>query len=136
MAHCGFSHPVCSRKLLISCIRRWHRRRQGRESDAAMDSSRPQVVNLAVEGFERRLVEEIAGVRVEMARSEGRLREDIAKQGAALQTEIVQQAAAVRQEIARDRFELMKWSFLFWVGQVFAVVGLVGVMLRAIGPVR
>ena len=62
-------------------------------------------------------------MRVEMARSEARVREGIAQQGAAL-----------RQEMAVNRFELLKWSFLFWVGQVFAVVGLVGVMLRAFSP--
>ena len=83
------------------------------------------IVNLAVERFERRLVEEIAGLRVEIAR-----------QGAELRTEMAQQTALLRQEIAQNRFQLLKWSFLFWVGQVVAVVGLVGVMLRAVGPAR
>jgi len=95
------------------------------------------VVNLAVERFERRLVEEIAGVRVEMARSEARLLEEITRQCATLRQEIGQQGqetarlgAELRQETAANRFELLKWSFLFWIGQVVAVVGLVGVMLR------
>ncbi len=88
------------------------------------------VVSLAVERFERRLVEEIAGVRVEMARSEARLREVIAEQGATLRVEMAQLAAAIRQEMALNRLEVLKWAFVFWVGQVIAVVGLVGVMLR------
>jgi hypothetical protein len=88
------------------------------------------VVSLAVERFERRLVEEIAGVRVEMARSEARLREVIAGQGATLRVEMAQLAAAIRQEMALNRLEVLKWAFVFWVGQVIAVVGLVGVMLR------
>jgi hypothetical protein len=44
--------------------------------------------------------------------------------------------ATIRQEMATNRFELLKWSFLFWIGQVLAIVGLVGAMLRALGPVR
>ena len=35
--------------------------------------------------------------------------------------------AALRQEMADQRFELLKWAFLFWVGQFFAVAGLVAV---------
>ena len=49
---------------------------------------------------------------------------------------LIHQGTLIRQDIATNRFELLKWSFLFWVGQVIAVVGLVGVMLRAIGPGR
>jgi hypothetical protein len=109
--------------------------------NAAQAEWTANVVKLAVERFERRLVEEIAGVRVEMARSEARLREEIARQGATLRQEIGQQGVTLgqetarlgvelRQEMAVNRFELLKWSFLFWIGQVVAVVGLVGVMLR------
>jgi len=90
------------------------------------------VVNLSVERFERRLVEEIATVRVEMARSEVSVREEIAQQGAKLREALAQQGAALRVEIATNRFELLKWSFLFWVGQVIAMAA----MLRAFGPAR
>jgi hypothetical protein len=112
------------------------------------------VINRSVERFEQRLVVELAGVRTEMARCEARLREEIAgvrvemargearlhgeisQTGAMLREEMAQQGAMIRQEVATNRFELLKWSFLFWVGQVIAVVGLVGVMLRAVGPGR
>ena len=108
------------------------------------------VISRSVERFEQRLVGELAGVRTEMARGEARLREEIASvrvemargearlhgeighTGAMLREEM----ALMRQEMATSRFELLKWSFLFCVGQVIAVVGLVGVMLRAIGPGR
>jgi hypothetical protein len=38
--------------------------------------------------------------------------------------------AALRKEMADQRFELLKWAFLFWVGQFFAVAGLVAVLIR------
>jgi hypothetical protein len=32
--------------------------------------------------------------------------------------------------MATGRIELFKWCFLFWIGQVLAIGGLMGVMLR------
>ena len=114
-----------------------------------------EIVNLAVERFERRLVEEISGLRVEMARGHATLREELARevgtlreavaqqgaslrqalaeQGASLREALAQQGAALRVEIATNRFELLKWSFLFWVGQVLAIGGVMAAMLRVFG---
>ena len=36
----------------------------------------------------------------------------------------------LRAEMASSRVELFKWCFLFWIGQVLAIGGLMGVMLR------
>lgn len=72
-----------------------------------------EVLNLAVERFERRLTEEISRLRVEIAQAH-----------ASLQT-------SLRQDIAAVRVELLKWSFLFWVGQVAAMAGLLAFMLPA-----
>ena len=36
--------------------------------------------------------------------------------------------AAVRVEIARVRADLLKWSFVFWVGAVGAIAALAGVL--------
>jgi hypothetical protein len=61
--------------------------------------------------FERRLTEEIGALRLEM----------------------YQGFAAIRQELATTRVELLKWSFLFWMGQVAAIAGLLAYMLPAAG---
>jgi hypothetical protein len=115
--------------------------------DTARAEWTADVVNLSLERFERRLVEELAGLQIEMAQQSATLREKLAQQGAALRGEIAAVRtdlksdmqggfATIRQEMATNRFELLKWSFLFWIGQVLAIVGLVGAMLRALGPVR
>ena len=57
--------------------------------------------------FERRLTEEVCSLRVEMH----------------------QGFAALRTEMATTRIELLKWSFLFWVGQLGAVAALLSYML-------
>ena len=67
-----------------------------------------QVLTVAADRFERRLTEEISAVRVELA----------------------QGLAGVREEIATTRVETLRWSFLFWVGQVAAMAGLLAFMLR------
>jgi hypothetical protein len=148
--------------------------------DTARAEWTAEVMSLSLERFERRLVEDLAGLRIEMAGSQATLREDLAQQSATLREELAHQSATlreklaqqsatlqeklaqqgatlrgeiaavridlkrdmqegfatVRQEMATNRFELLKWSFLFWIGQVLAIVGLVGAMLRALGPVR
>jgi hypothetical protein len=40
---------------------------------------------------------------------------------------------SLRQEIATTRVEMLKWSFLFWIGQVAAMAGLLAVMFRIAG---
>ena len=60
--------------------------------------------------FDRRLVEETSGLRVQIAQSESTLRGDI----------------------AAGRVEFIKWSFLFWVGQVLAVTGILTILLRVL----
>jgi hypothetical protein len=67
------------------------------------------VMNHCAERFERRLVEEVSRLRVEMA----------------------QGFSGIRQEMAAGRFELLKWSFAFWIGQLVAVAGIVGMLISS-----
>jgi hypothetical protein len=40
--------------------------------------------------------------------------------------------AKLRLEMAELRFELLKWSFLFWIGQLAAVTAILTLMLRGV----
>lgn len=104
--------------------------------DTARAEWSAEVVSLSLERFERRLVEELAGLRIEMAQQGASLRVEIAAVRTELKSDMQEGFALIRQEMATNRFELLKWSFLFWIGQVLAIVGLVGAMLRALGPAR
>src|SRR5258706_616271 len=66
------------------------------------------VLEKTAERFERRLVEETSKLRVDMAQ----LRTDL------------------HGEIVSSRFELIKWNFVFWIGQVVALAGVISPMLR------
>ena len=80
-----------------------------------LDSDRREwsehVLSVAADRFERRLTEEISDFREEIR--EG-LHDGL---------------TSVRQEIATTRVEMLTWSFLFWIGQVAAMVGLLAYML-------
>jgi hypothetical protein len=81
-----------------------------------LDSDRKEwsehVLSVASDRFERRLTDEISGLREEIR--EG-LHDGL---------------ASVRQELATTRVEMLKWSFLFWIGQIGAIAGLLAFMLR------
>lgn len=55
------------------------------------------VLNLAAERFERRLVDEVSKLRI---------------------------------ELAKDRFEILKWMFVFWIGQLAAVSAIMSFLLH------
>jgi hypothetical protein len=60
-----------------------------------------QVLATATDRFERRMAEEFA-----------RFRQDVV------------------QELSTTRLDMLKWSFVFWVGQVAAIAALLSFMLR------
>src|SRR5687767_11079484 len=94
------------------------------------DEAREAVVLASAERFERRLVEEIAGVRVQIAQVESGLRQEMAQLGATFRAETGEIRAGLREDMAAVRVDLFKWSFIFWIGQVVAITGIVGVMLQ------
>ena len=80
--------------------------------DATQEEWIDEVMTIAVDRFERRLTSEISTVRVDVSRELSALRVDVTR------------------DISALRVELLKWSFLFWVGQVATMAGLLALMLR------
>jgi hypothetical protein len=123
------------------------------ESERAEWSER--VLRVAADRFERRLAEQIAGVRVELSavRADivrelheglGSIRQELAtvrvevrQELATVRVEMRQELATARVEmhqlLATSRVETLRWSFLFWVGQVAAMAGLLALMFRLTG---
>ena len=124
--------------------------------DRAFDEQRDSMIASCADRFERRVVEEISGLRVQGANSESTLRQamgkleaglrqdtskleaglrqDMGKLEVNLRQDMMRMESGLRQEIATNRVELLKWSFLFWVGQVLAITAIIGVMLRLYHP--
>ena len=138
---------------------------------------REDVINAGSERFERRLVEEVSAIRVQVAQTESSIRQDLFRLDATIHQDLARMDSAIRQDMTRmgaelreamasmdsairqdmtrmgaelreamasmrtdlldrmssDRFDLLKWAFLFWIGQVAAIATMVGIMLRSAG---
>ena len=70
-----------------------------------------RVLSIAADRFECRLVAEISALRRELLQ------------------ELHAGLAEIRKELADTRVELLRWSFVFWIGQLAAVAAIVGLML-------
>ena len=73
------------------------------------------VLTTASDRFERRLTQEAALIRQDMQRS--------------LQDGL----GAIRADLANARVEMLRWSFVFWIGQVAAVAAVFAFIVRATG---
>ena len=87
---------------------------------------------VAAERFDKRLTEEIGALRVDLAKEFGSARVEMAKVLAAVRGEMAKEFAAVRSEMGGLRFDLVKWCFVFWIGQVATMTAIVGFLLRTI----
>ena len=119
------------------------------------------VINVVGDRFERRLVEETSTLRLEMSQGFAAIRQEIAagtadlrqeiaaaigsvrqemaaamgsirQEMAGLRQEMAAGTAGLRQEMADQKFDILKWAFLFWVGQFFAVASLMAVLIRVL----
>ena len=72
------------------------------------------VLGVAADKFERRLGQEVSALRLEVRNA---LHDGL---------------TAVRQELSTTRVEMLRWSFVFWVGQVAAIAALLEFMLRGV----
>lgn len=43
---------------------------------------------------------------------------------------LIDETAKLRVELARDRFEVLKWMFVFWIGQLAAMSAIMSFLLR------
>ena len=91
-----------------------------------------RVLTLAEERFDRRLTEVVASIHGEIAQLEVRLRDEIAQLEVRLRAEIGQLEIRFHKELHEGFSAMLKWSFLFWIGQVAVMSGLLTFMLRGV----
>jgi hypothetical protein len=74
---------------------------------------------------------EMHALRGDMTKLECTLRSDMGRMESGLRADMVKLESGLRGDISRLETTLLKWSFLFWIGQVIAMSGIMGVLLRA-----
>ncbi|KDA52890.1 hypothetical protein EG19_09320 [Thermoanaerobaculum aquaticum] len=77
------------------------------------ESSSQQALALAEEGFARRLAETEMRFERRLAEELGAVNERLT----ALDKRLTEEVAKVRTELADVRADILKWMFLFWIGQ-------------------
>lgn len=90
------------------------------------------VLTLATERFEGRLAIVAAELRGEMASLESGLRQEIAAGDTALRVALIDGLSQIRREMSDMRVDVLRWSFLFWLGQVAATATMLAMLLRAL----
>jgi hypothetical protein len=103
------------------------------------------VVTTAMDHFDRRLTADVSALRVDFTREMSTLRQDVTHEISTLRQDVTHEISTLRQDVTREistlrqdvtrdvsgvRVELLKWSFLFWIGQVAAMAGLLAFMLE------
>jgi len=164
--HGDFHACASSKGTMASSVCRGGRERLGPEGTAGLVDLfhhahrdwTTEVLGLVGDRFERRLIEEasairremtagfaalrgdmtegFAAVRGEMRAESAALRREMSEGLAAVRVEMAQGATVIRQEMAALRFDILKWAFLFWIGQFFAMASLVALLIRFLQPGR
>lgn len=92
------------------------------EAFAGLRTELHHEIRQEVGGLRRDFHQEIGGLRHDFQQAFGNLRQEVGS--------LRQEVGGLRQDQLASRFELVKWSFVFWVGQVVAIAGIFGLMLR------
>ena len=103
---------------------------------AVDERAREDSLRLLEERFERRLSEEIGKVneritsleeRLERRLSQeiGRVNERVTEEAGKLRAEMHDEIGRLRVEMGGLRAELIKWMFIFWIGQIAVLGGLI-----------
>ncbi|MFQ5859197.1 MAG: LA_3696 family protein [Anaerolineae bacterium] len=90
--------------------------------------SRLRVEDIA--GLRRELADMRAELLQEVAESMAQLRQEMAESMAQLRQEMAENNAQLRQEMAGYRADLVRWMFIFWVGQVGAILAILFVFFK------
>ena len=108
------------------------------QSEAAVRNEISQVEGrqATIGQLEGRLGHEIGQVegrlRHEMGQLEVRLRGEVGHVDGRLRQDLSQMELRIIREIGNSRFDLLKWTFAFWIGQVVAMSAIMAAMLRIV----
>ena len=90
----------------------------------AQKETQNNVIKFVEEKFEKRLSEELAKVRVELTERIEGVRTDLIERIEGVRTELKSEIEALKTNDEKVKSELIKWMFIFWVGQIGAILGI------------
>jgi preprotein translocase subunit SecD len=103
----------------------------------AGENNRQSVIEVAEERFEQRLAEEMSKVREEMSKLRvelsgemSKLRVELSGETSKLRVELSGETSKLRAEMHDLRANLVQWMFLFWIGQIGVLTGILFAFFR------
>src|SRR3989442_380854 len=126
----------CAEHVMTLCGERFERRLVEETSKLRVEMAqqgaalRTEIAQLGG-GLRQEMAQLGGNLRQEMAQLGGDLRQEMAQLGSGLRQEMARQRVDLRDEIATGRVELLKWAFVFWVGQLVSVSVVVGLLIRS-----
>lgn len=103
--------------------------------NSAHTDQRNEILTFVEEKFERHLSEEFAKLETKisntkaalenrMSEIEAGLKSQISENKAGFESQISETKGALESKISETKAELIKWMFIFWVGQVGVLIGI------------
>jgi len=100
------------------------------ELSDAFEEEKNDMLAITSERFEQRLIAVSAELRAEIGHSQSELRQEMTKMDAGIRVALTDGLSKIRAEMTDMRVDTLRWSFLFWLGQVAATGTLLAFMLR------
>ena len=83
-----------------------------------------EILEFVEEKFERRLSEEISDLKVTFMEKISETKEELKALVSETRVELTRLVSDSRSENAKAKADLIKWMFIFWVGQVSVILGI------------
>ncbi len=96
----------------------------------AGENTKQSVIEVAEERFERRLAEELGKLRAEIAEEMSKLRVELSGETSKLRAELSGETSKLRAEMHDLRANLIQWMFVFWIGQIGVLTGILFAFFR------
>ena len=90
----------------------------------SLSEQKNDVLQVVEEKFERRLSEEISGLEVRLSEKISRVETDLSEKISRVETDISEKITEQGKRSAEYKADLIKWMFIFWVGQVGVILGI------------
>ena len=98
----------------------------------AFEEVQNDMLTMTCDRFERRLIAVGSELRSEIYRTQSELRQEMARMDAGLRIALTEGLSKIRTDMSDMRVDVIRWSFLFWIGQFAATAALLGYMLRSV----
>ena len=88
------------------------------------ESERGNIIELVEQKFERRLSEEMAKMNDRITQEISGMNERISQEIGSVNERITQESSRLEVMISESQATIIKWMFLFWIGQMGAILGI------------